>query len=130
MQVTNRRKLTMSGFYSDLSSTSDGLILFVVPVAAATVDAIEWGLDAGGTTSGGTSITVNRVRAETDALLTKAASTIANDASTLYVTIPRSGLQNNALSLGDIVRVDLDAVTGGTDSAGLTVTLVLNVERD
>lgn len=120
----------MAGFYSDLSSTIDGAILFVVPVAAATIDAIEWGLDEAGTTSGGTSITVNRVRAETDLLLTAAASTIANDATVLFATLGRSLLQNNSLAYGDIVRIDVDAVTGGTDSAGLTVTLILNVERD
>jgi hypothetical protein len=132
--VTSRRRLVMTGFVSGaLASTTDGLAHFIVPVAEAHVHAIVWGLDVGGTTSGSTGITVKRVRAETDTAIVSDTNedTIAHDASTLYSTIQSTlSATYKHVVLGDIVRIDLDTVTGGTDSAGFAAALILHVVRD
>lgn len=110
----------------------DGLLSFIVPVSQAHITAIVWGLDVAGTTSGSTSINVRKVRNATDTDMVSAVSSIAYNATTLSAEI-KSTLQNNnpgALVFGDIVRIDCGVIPGGSDSAGLAVTLILHIDED
>jgi hypothetical protein len=129
INVTDRRCLTLTGGYEDLSTAVDGVVLLVVPVAEATIERIEWSVDEAGSGGDGTSIMVNRVRAESDTEMLSAVSTIAHDATVTKATID-STLQNNDLVYGDIVRIDLNVISVSTDATGLAIAVVLNVERD
>ena len=131
-KVYSHRRYVASGFVNVLDeanlTVADGKILMGVPFDKGYLVAFKWGLDDAGGTSGGTSIMLNRVRAETDAEVLAANSTIAHDTTAGYAEV--TSFQNNSFQLGDILRVDVAAIPGGSDSNGMWVTAVFHVVED
>ncbi len=128
-KLASHRRDPKGGYISGTLTSGDGQDGFCVPWQSARLVGFIITLDAGGSTSGSTSVMVNRVRAEADKEMFSSVLSVAHNASDLFAEKTHADMASQvSLVRGDLVRVDIDAIPGGSDSAGLGWTAIFHID--
>lgn len=83
-----------------------------------------------GTTSGDTSIMIQRIRAGSGVDLLTASIDIAYDATVYFTEADREKMQNQELRKGDHLRLDVDSVPGSGNATDLVVKIITHIDED
>ena len=86
-------------------------------------------LRANGSSSGATTVMLNKTHEDGTAAadILSAVMSIAHDASAGFVRMVTDNLDDKTMRRGDTLRLDVDAIPGGSDSAGIHIFVFVRV---